>query len=274
MSSGARNQMLKNDNTEHNKNKSKKKRSKFKRKAKLFLFYFSILLLIVGVGIFISFTVLFKIETINVEGDTRYDKSEIIALSGIKKGENLLLSKAKRGEYEIETKMPYIGNATISKKIPNTITITVSETSPEGQIESEDGYVVVNLEGKVIDILPDPLENVCVIKVNSIKKPSIGNKIEFDSEENKALFGSLLNEVKNCGIGNIKVIDLSNPMHIFMDYDNRIKVELGSPENIDYKLRTAAIVLKDELQPSDKGKLDVSLSVQNNKTYFTPDYLM
>lgn len=275
MSNSNKKQVTKtNDRTEHNKIKNKRKQSQFKRKIKLFLFYTLMLFLIVGVGVFISFTVLFKIETISVEGETRYDKNEIIRLSGVKKGENLLLSKTKSGEGAIETSLPYIGSAVISKKIPNGITITVSETNPEVQIESEEGYIVINLEGKVIDVVDYPMENVCVVKSGTFKEPSIGNRIEFNDEGNKVLFESLLNEVRNCDISNIKVIDLSNPMHIFMDYDNRIKIELGSPEDIGYKLRTAAAILRDKLQQNDKGKLDVSLSVQNNKTYFKPDYLI
>ena len=52
-------------------------------------------------------------------------------------------------------------------------------------------------------------------------------------------------------------------------YYEMLKLE----NELDFILK-GGYVLKDELQPSDKGKLDVSLSVQNNKTYFTPDYLM
>ena len=60
-----------------NKKRKQKKRSVFKYKLKMFLFYFSVLLIFVGVGVFVSFTVLFKIDTINVNGETRYDKNEI-----------------------------------------------------------------------------------------------------------------------------------------------------------------------------------------------------
>ena len=275
MSNGINKQALEtNDIIEHNKIKKRRNPSRFNRKIKIFLFYTLILFLVVGGGIFISFTLLFKIETIGVEGETRYDKSEIIKLSGVKKGENLFLSKTKSGEDAIEKSLPYIGSAVISKKIPNGIIINVSETYPDAQIESKEGYIVINLEGKVIDIVSNPVENVCIVKSASLKDPVIGNKIEFYDEGNKVLFENLLNEVRNCDISNVKVIDLSNPMHIFLDYDNRIKIELGSPDDANYKLRTAAVILRDELQQNDRGKLDVSLSVQNNKTYFTPDYLV
>lgn len=257
-----------------NKKRKQKKRSIFKYKLKMFLFYFSVLLIFVGIGVFVSFTVLFKIDTINVNGETRYDKNEIIRLSGMKKGENLLTSTTNKGEDTIKKSMPYIGSVVVTKKIPSEITITVTESQPKVQIENDGNYILVDSENKVMDLVHEPLDGVCIVKGLQINKSQAGFTIEFSDESKGQLLKYLLDELEKCDIKNIKLIDLSNCMHILLDFDNRIKIELGSPENIDYKMKTASTVLNSELKQTDKGKLDVSLAAQDNKTYFIPDYLL
>lgn len=256
------------------KRRNRKKRSIFKYKLKMFLFYFSVLSIFAGVGIFVSFTVLFKVDTISVNGETRYDKNEIIKLSGIKKGENLLTLTTNKKEDSIKKSMPYIGSVVFTKKIPSEIIITVTESQPKIQIENDGNYILVDSENKVMDSVSGPVDGVCIVKGLQINKPQAGFTIEFSDESKGQLLKYLLDELEMCDIKDIKLIDLSNCMHILLDFDNRIKIELGSPEDIDYKMKTASKVLNGELKQTDKGKLDVSLSAQDNKTYFTPDYLV
>lgn len=255
------------------KRKIKKKRSRLKYKIRMFLFYAIMLLFIAGIGVFISFTVLFKIETINVNGASRYSSDDIIKISGIKKGNNLFLSKTNEGEKNIELYMPYIESVEIKRKIPGEININVTEPKPKAQIESDEKYIVINSKNKVVDILEKPLDNVCIIKANGILNPDPGYKLMFSDEGNDILLNSVFNAIDKNGINNINFIDISNATHIFIDYDKRIKIKLGDSDNIDYKLKTAENVLG-KLLPTDKGRLDVSLSVKNNQTYFAPEYFI
>ena len=69
------------------------RKSARRRKIRLWLLYFLMTVCILCIGIALSLTVLFKIDTIEVVGETRYDTDQIIALSGIEKGQNLFLCK-------------------------------------------------------------------------------------------------------------------------------------------------------------------------------------
>ena len=68
-------------------------------------------------------------------------------------------------------------------------------------------------------------------------------------------------------------IDISNSANIELNYDNRITIILGLPEDVGYKLRTAKAIITQELAATDKGTLDVSLSNSDrHSSYFTPIY--
>lgn len=61
------------------------RRNKY-RKLKIGVLYTVMILAILTAGIAIGATVLFKIDTIQVVGESRYDPQEIISLSGVEKG--------------------------------------------------------------------------------------------------------------------------------------------------------------------------------------------
>ena len=109
---------------------AKKVKAKAKhRKRNLILFYLSIFVVIIAAAITLSLTVLFKISTIEVTGTSRYSVEDIIKESGISEGNNLFLINKDYAVQNIKEKLPYIGEVTISRKLPGTVSISVSDHS-------------------------------------------------------------------------------------------------------------------------------------------------
>ncbi len=252
--------------------KNKKSGNNFKIKFKLSIFYIFIFLIIVGTGLIVSSTTLFKIEDILVEGESRYGDNDIIKSSNIHNGENLFFVKIKKIQETIQYEFPYIGEVEIKKKIPNKVIICVEEKSPIVEIEYNEQYLLVNKNRKIVDITNKKVDNICLIRGINIENPEKGRNIKFKNEETEFLSEEIINTVKKHEIDKIDLIDISNPMHIYMDYDKRIKLELGSFENLDYKIKTASVILKDKLNDNDKGTLDLTLSCTDNKSYFNQIY--
>ena len=94
--------------------------------------FYSILVVLfaVAIGVTLCMTVFFNIQTIQVQGETRYETEEIIRASGLAKGKNLLLADIKGGEEDLTVKLPYIGSAHIVRKLPATVIIEVEENTP------------------------------------------------------------------------------------------------------------------------------------------------
>ena len=56
--------------------------------------------------------------------------------------------------------------------------------------------------------------------------------------------------------------DVTDTANITLEYDKRITINIGLPEDIDYKIRTAMMIINEKLDPNNTGtiagKLDVS----------------
>ena len=95
-------------------------------------------LVAVGVALTMGATVFFRVESVVISGNERYSQEEIIAASGIQVGDNLYGLNKVRIDQNIRTSLPYIGDLTINRALPNTIVITVTEWNAVARIAAPD----------------------------------------------------------------------------------------------------------------------------------------
>lgn len=232
-----------------------------------------IVTIILTIGIVLSLTVFFRTEEFTVEGAEHYSAQDIIDASGMTLGENLFLSDKKTGEENIELELPYIEQADISIKIPNTIVITVTESEPSFIVQNGDEYAILNAEGKVLEKVSGSVDNydVPMILGCTIKTAQPGQLVEFNEGGILSIMQSVDQALKENEFSGIKEIDLTNTASISLNYSNRIKIIIGLPEDVSYKLKTAKIIIDEKLSESDRGRLDVSGCKEGNKaSYFKP----
>ena len=153
-----------------------------KRKVKQILFYTITILVLVSVCVVLSLTVFFKIDSIEVSGETRYDKDELVAACMIRPGDNLILCNTAPGEQEIWEKFPYIEQVKISKKLFNQIIIDVKEATPTSIIESEGRYVLLSESGKIIDISDKRQTNAPIVLGAKLKEPKLSSTVKYQDE--------------------------------------------------------------------------------------------
>ena len=105
---------------------------------------------VISGAIVAALTLFFKVETITVSGTTEYSSEEIITASGIQQGDNLfLLNKYEIYEFILE-KLPYVSSVSISRKLPDTLLIEVTDSNQGGVIEDHGTYWVLSAEGKIL----------------------------------------------------------------------------------------------------------------------------
>lgn len=242
------------------------------QKLKVFTIYSSLLLAVIFVGVFLSLTVLFKIQVIQVDSDTRYNKDDIISAIGIKKGENLFLSARNIDKKNIQRLMPYIDEVNIIRKIPNKVVIKVKESSPKGIIYSDSKYILIDDKARILEILDEPIDNIMIIRVNDVKSTNPSDIVEFKNDDIKAIMYKILDEIKQNNISDdITQIDMTDQLNIMIKYQDRIKIQVGSVDNLDYKFKTASLILSDEIKANERGILNVSISQDEGRSYFLPE---
>lgn len=258
----------------NNKGEVRKKlppKKKLKRRAKTIIFYLTIWLIVLFVGLILSLTVLFKIEKIEVLGDTKYDNNDIMRLCEASKGQNLLLYDVDTCILNIEREMPYINTIKVSKIIPNKIRIEVADGDPVGQAEMDNGYVLISPSGRVMDAVSEKRKDVINIRGLNLRDVEISQEIKCGADGLFYILMSIMDEVRDNGLKGINEIDLSNTASISLKYEDRINIILGVPDNLGFKIRTAAKILDSSIGRNERGTLNLASCQEDNRSYFLPE---
>jgi hypothetical protein len=75
-----------------------------------------------------------------------------------------------------------------------------------------------------------------------------------ENEKNKAL-SEILSVIKSQGIEKIVAIDMTDNYDVVLDYDNRIKIKIEKPSDVEYKLKYAYKIITEELRENKSGYL-------------------
>lgn len=246
---------------------------KRRRHRALLLFYFFTFITVITAAIALSLTVLFKIDTIQVSGTSRYSAAEIINISGIQKGENLFLAKTKEAGVKLQQKLPYIRTAKVGRRFPAQIIITVSEEPVSGALKYNNKYAVIGTSGKVLELADKMPENCPSIQGLKLSKVEIGKSIAYTDTTQQTAFQDVTTAIAGSKLEKVTGIDLSAPYKIQIVYDKRITMNLGLASDLNYKLRFAKSILDaGNFKSDEKGVLDLSVAADNEHAYFDPDY--
>ena len=115
------------------------------------LFYLILFFLVIGTALTFAFTVLFRVETVEVRGESRYSAEEILKASGLQTGGNVFLTDTAAASDAVEKALPYIGVADVRRILPSGLEIVVKEEPVTGAVLDETQYIFVGLSRKVLD---------------------------------------------------------------------------------------------------------------------------
>lgn len=220
-------------------------------------------------GIFFTMFTFFKVKSIECVGASPYPVSDIIESSRLKVGDNLILSRTKSAIKTVEEQFPYLEDVHIEKKLPDKIVIKTKTADNFLSVENSNKNLILSKNLKVLDHKDIPAEGSIVVKGIILDSNTIGKPANFSAEVNKQNFLDLLNLLKEHNlIDKIKIVDFSHITNVVINYDNRVDIKLGTCDKLDYKIRTIKELLKTKINPSEKGTLDLSMLLLNNRSYF------
>lgn len=261
-------------------NSKKKPLNKRQRKLQNVLLAIGIALGVLVVGLVLSLTVLFRCEKIVVEGVTRYDENEIISASTLDYGQNIFLADKATASEMIEAKYPYIEEAEIRMSIPNTLKITVTEASPEYYIQDGTRYYIISKDSKLLEEVIERDQDIPTIIGCKLKNPKVGETVNVENERVITVLNEIADSMTANAVTGIKEINLSDMSNIELNYEDRITIVIGMPDDIDYKIRTAMTIIYTKLSESDTGRLNCSNLVEgrtdgkSNQSSFRPNNLI
>ena len=254
----------------HEQVKKQNKKRRLKKEVRRALYVLLIALGIVTVIVVLSLTVLFKIETININGNKHYTKQQISAVLPIATEKNLFTADTKGAKEKLETNLPYIYNAEIKRKFPSTINVNITETPKIYYVKNPDkSYTYLDDNFKVIEARTEkaPKKGVEIRKA-AVKNAVNGETVEFTDAKVAKNLTKLNNTLKKIEMEKVTAIYSQDINNNFVVYDGRITIKIGSLDNAEDKLYAAlsAIDKLSESNPQAEGELTATSVKQ---IYFT-----
>lgn len=236
--------------------------------------YSSIFAAVLIIGVILSLTVLFKTEKIEVVGDKYYDEKQIIAFSGVEYQENIFMGAMYNTSDKIVKNLSYIESASVSFNIPDTITITVVDATPSYVIPNGNGYLLVSSKGRILEEISENKDKLPELTCGDIKTTEVGQYVSFSDANVPDILEDVSQSLINNKVKNITGFDVTDTANIKLVYDGRIDINIGLPDDIDYKIRTAMTIINEKLDPNNTGlvagTLDVSACNTSKISHYKP----
>ena len=227
---------------------------------------FGIVAVVVVAAVFavLSLTVLFNVSEVKVaKAGKHYQPEQIIEAADVDVGDNMVATNWDRVKEKVEQKLPYVLSLEIKKTASGKITFSVVDDTATLVFKTSKGYALADANCKVLEIVKEKPKNkgLTLLTVKNRINADPGETISFADDGESILYDTIRTAIKNSGIGNITGIDISDPENIYLEYQSRYRLYLGSSEELEYKLREAKKIIaeEDENDPNQIGEINLSI---------------
>lgn len=184
------------------------------------------------------------VDHIEVEGNARFTEEQIMESSGLTMGKHIWLSNLAHAKERIEEN-PYIETAEIKRVYPDKLVIAVTERAEAAVIVGLNTQAVIDPKGYVLSIGVRPdYESLIKIAGMGFGGFHVGQRLGEESDFNSRALVALLAAIYGAGIeGDIELVDVSNPLSVYMTTKSGLTLHIGQPDDLDNKLANYLAVL-------------------------------
>lgn len=256
----------------------KPKRRKRRRKkivaAALFM------LVVLTTAAVVCLAMFFNITDITAIGVSRYTPQEIVEASGILVDQNIFAVDTKKVAKELTDRFPYIQEAKVSRVLPTSVEIHITEAEPVVTIvNSQESYTLLSETGRVLeqgegvsgeglplvvgtDFSRFPVGSFPAVLTEEEKEQDASGEAAQRAERCEEIMVTIrrvTEAVEETGFENINYIDVSDELCTVLLYDDRAILKIGSELELNYKLAMAAEILDNQLGESFEGTVDLTV---------------
>lgn len=263
----------------------------------------ALLLCVIGVGVYLTVTMLFKINTLEVAVDGEvvqevggYSSAEILQALGVHVEENIFSFDPAEKAAALEKQFPLLENIRVERDYPNTVVVRTNAATAVYAMQTSSGWLSLSAGLKILD-QDSAQPDLIILCGGEPVSTTPGTQLEFETGPSGPSSGSaasdsaasseagpptdkrleslntLLTALDSSELGaDVTRIEFEDPEQMAFLYQGRISVLLGTLNELDYKLRLAKYVLLNEdgkgCSPTDTGMLDLShLSASSSRKF-------
>lgn len=245
------------------------KKNKKKKKTAAIVFT-SFVLILIAVFCVLSLTVFFKIEKIEIKGSVTYTDEEVIAVTEVETGDNLIRVPTEDISEKLKSELPYISSVKFERKFPSTLKITVTETEEMICISNGQKTSAADINGKVLKTYHGAVsEELVPFTVSKTVKLEPGQTVDFKNDREEELFDLYIDFLKSEKF-KVNFVNICDPFDSYVKIEDRIIVKFGSASYFDEKL-SYLISGYPKLSENERGIFDLSSwTPETNTPRFRP----
>lgn len=214
--------------------------------------------------------VFFRVETVTVSGNNRYSVDEVVAVSGVELGDYLALLDKNRIARQIRSGLPYVESVSIRRSLPDTVIISVSESSAAAVVETESGFWLINSAGKLLEQVSSTGAYAHIIGLSPIA-PTAGSMAVLSDEavirwDYAMEFLRTLEEQEM--LDELTSLDCSAAGTFTAAYGERFTLILPSTGNFSEYLAMFTRAVEEELEDGETGIFDFTHYDTTGYVYF------
>ena len=266
---------------------------------------FAMLLCVIGAGIYLTMTMLFRINSIQVQTPdgkqvteiAGYSADSILQRMGVQLEENIFSFEPGEKAAVLEQNFPLLGSIKVIRDYPNTVVVQVTEAVPAYAVQNGNKWLVISDKWKILSEESAQPEGLCTLYGGKLQDTTPGQGFWFVDDADAASASSseaaesesavstetarmealrtLRSKLEEYGLSqDVTRLEVADTEQIAFLYQDRISVLLGTLNDLDYKLDRARYVLTNAdgkgCGPTDTGRLDFSHTSASStrKIYF------
>lgn len=201
-----------------------------------------------------------KVEAFEVVGISRYEIEDLVAATGVKKGDLLYALDRDAVEERILKECPYLESAKVKTKFPNRLRIIVEGKDPQWYLEDHSG-ALYTLDGKLVVIA----ETTKVKGITKLVLPDLQSAMygevplfaESETERKKTL--EVIDSLRGTALkARLTEVDLSSRWDIRMVVDGKYDVIMGDMSDFPAKIHAIeAFLEQDSVIKAGQGTITV-----------------
>jgi len=232
-----------------------------------------LIVLAVVAAIVLGVAIFFQVHHVEVQGNQIYSAEQIVEVSGLETGDNLLMVNKAAVTGKIEASLPYVQRISVGRILPDTIVIKIEESQVAGLVQADVGSSwYVNLEGRVLGSSLDGFQGqVIELTGFTLTAPQPGQNAKATEGMEDRMDAALAVLASMDGTGLMDQVTSVNAEKI---YDVRLlcgdqyEVLLGGTNELDYKIWYLQEVLA-TLDSYQTGTIDLTLD-EERAAHFIP----
>ena len=251
---------------------AKRRRYNHKRRRGSFSFLYKLLaFVLICTAIALALTLFFRIRTIQVSGNDRYTREEIIAAAEVKEGDNLFLMNKYNAAERIRKALPYIETVQFRRMLPDGLSIVVTECAdPAAVVQDGKAYLLCDTGNIVDEMAASAARGRMQVKGLTLTGPAVGTQAQAAEGQELTLerLLELMKALDSRGMtGNVSQLDMSDASQLTLRYLDRFDVYFPWDADYGYKLDYLLAVVE-KLEVNEKGIINM---MQEGKARLIPE---